>query len=66
MKPSKNKKEILHHANDKLLKIFFSDVDNMRDFLQSSFPKRLAEQMHWNYLNKQNGSFIDDSMRSIV
>jgi len=53
----------IHQPHDKLFKQGFSDPATAAGFLRHQFPSELSDQIDWDQLNLQPGSFVDSHFR---
>jgi predicted transposase YdaD len=54
----------IHQPHDKLFKQGFCDPVNAAGFLRHQFPPEITEQIDWEHLTLQSGTFIDSHYRS--
>ncbi len=53
----------IHQPHDKLFKLGFGDPANAAGFLRHQFPAEISEQIDWEHLALQTGTFIDSHYR---
>lgn len=53
----------IHQPHDKLFKAGFSNPANAAAFLRWEVPSALSEQINWNNLRLEPGSFVDSHFR---
>ena len=54
----------IHHGNDKLFKVGFSDPVNTAALLRQELPPAVADAVDWDKLHLLPGSFIDSQFRT--